>query len=403
MSGEKKGATDFVIELGVALHRFGAPAHRLESALTAVSRRLGLEGQFFSSPTQLHAAFGPIGQQATTLIRVDPGENNLEKLAALDALAGSVTRGKLAVEEGTAQVRQIVNAPPRYSPYLTVMAFALLSGAAAQFFGGAAYDLGVSCLIGSFIGLLAVLTSGGSSAARVFELLAAIVAAAIARIAAGLGLPVSAHIVTLAGLIVLIPGLTLTVAVAEIATRNLVSGTSRLSGAIVVFLEITFGVAIADTIAVRFLEPVSSGAPTALPPWTEPIALVLAACAITVLFRAHPRAVFGITIAATGAFYGARLGAWLLGPTLGASLGAFLVAGGSNVYARVADRPAMVPLVPGILLLVPGSLGFQSFSSMLQHDIVSGIDAAFAMGLAAISLVSGLLVANAVVSPRRNL
>ena len=69
----------------------------------------------------------------------------------------------------------------------------------------------------------------------------------------------------------------------------------------------------------------------------------------------------------------------------------------------MTDRIAMVPLVPGLLLLVPGSMGLRSMTSMLERDVVSGIDTAFAMILVSVSLVAGLLMANASVPPRRDL
>ena len=50
-------------------------------------------------------------------------------------------------------------------------------------------------------------------------------------------------------------------------------------------------------------------------------------------------------------------------------------------------------LVPGILLLVPGSIGYLSMSSLMQRNTVAGIDTAFTMVLTAVSLVAGLLIA----------
>jgi uncharacterized membrane protein YjjB (DUF3815 family) len=80
-----------------------------------------------------------------------------------------------------------------------------------------------------------------------------------------------------------------------------------------------------------------------------------------------------------------------------------LVAAGSNLYARKFNRPAAVPLVPGIILLVPGSIGFGSLSRFIERDVVSAIETAFNMGLVAVALVTGLLVANLVVPPRETL
>ena len=73
---------------------------------------------------------------------------------------------------------------------------------------------------------------------------------------------------------------------------------------------------------------------------------------------------------------------------------------GSNLYALWRDRPAQVPLTPGVLILVPGSVGFRSLASLLDRQVISGIDMAFTMVLVATALVAGILVANEIV-PRR--
>jgi uncharacterized membrane protein YjjP (DUF1212 family) len=391
------------MELGVALHRAGTPSDRLEGALSALAHSLGLNGQFFTTPTQIMAAFGEPGNQHTAMARVEPGDVDLDRLAALDALADAVIAGELALGPALVRVREIQAARARYAPPVIVLAFGLVSAAAGRFFDGGWWEIAAAGGIGLIIGALALLLARSVAGVRVYELGAAFVAAAAAHGIALAGAPVSFQIATLAGLIVLVPGFTLTVAMTELATRNLVSGTARLTLAAVAFLEIAFGVALAEQVMARVFGATPVVVPAALPAWTEPAALAVAALAVGVLFHVHPRSLPGVSVACVGAFYGARLGAVLLGPELGAFVGGFGVAVAANAYARIADRPALVPLVPGILLLVPGSLGYRSLSAMLADDVITGIDTAFAMILVAVSLVAGLLVANAVVSPRRNL
>jgi uncharacterized membrane protein YjjP (DUF1212 family) len=374
--------------------------------MRAVSRQLGIEGQFFSTPTAIIAAFGPLKQQRTHLVRVDPGEVHLEKLAALDRVAAEVGRGALPVADGAAQVEAIEAAPPRYGAALTVLAFGLFSAAAGRFFGGGLPEIAAGGSIGLVIGLLSLAFTRSYAGVPVFELIAALVSALAAHAAVSLGTPVSFHIVTLTGIIALIPGLTLTVAMAELATRNLVSGTARLTAAAISFLEIAFGVALAE----RLWQALGGAAPApdalvgaALPGWSEPVAVVVAALSVVVLDKAHPRAAPGVLAASVAAYYGARLGAVHLGPELGACVGAFVVTAGSNAHARVTGRTTLVMLVPGLLMLVPGSLGFRSVASLLERDVVTGIDTAFSMILIAVAIVAGLLVANATVPPRRTL
>ena len=69
---------------GHALHKSGYAAHSLEEILQKVCDRLGIIGQFFTTPTAIMASFGPLDHQQTHLIRVQPGELNLGRLSALD-------------------------------------------------------------------------------------------------------------------------------------------------------------------------------------------------------------------------------------------------------------------------------------------------------------------------------
>jgi uncharacterized membrane protein YjjB (DUF3815 family) len=211
-------------------------------------------------------------------------------------------------------------------------------------------------------------------------------------------------VVILAGLIVLIPGLSLTVAMKELATRNLISGSGRLAWAALVFLVIGFGVALGDRLARALATPPPMGIePIPLPGWTLLLALPLVAASFTVLFRALPKDGIWILAAAAIALVGGKLGGSLLGPELGALLGAVLVGAGSNLFGRIANRPTAIVQLPGLVLLVPGSIGFRSIAALLEGEILFGIEAAFKMTLVAVALVTGLLVANVLVPPRQDL
>jgi uncharacterized membrane protein YjjB (DUF3815 family) len=59
--------------------------------------------------------------------------------------------------------------------------------------------------------------------------------------------------------------------------------------------------------------------------------------------------------------------------------------------------------VPGIILLVPGSLGFRSFNLVLEHDVMLGLDTAIAVITALIALVAGILFGNLLMPTRRNI
>lgn len=394
-------AIDLMVRLARALHAYGTAAHVLEAALHRVARRLGLEAQFFATPTSVFAAFGAGAEQRLVLERLEPGEVDLGKLTDLDRLIDELVAGDLGAEEASARLSAIVERPARYGPVLTTVAYAAASASAARFFGGGWNEMAAAGAVGLVLGLLAALLGRSETGRRLFEPLGATAAAALATLLAVATGSVSAFVVTLAGLIVLVPGLTLTVALRELATRNLVAGSSRLAGAVTVFITIAFGVAFGGRAVEALLGAPPPVAPVPLGLPADALALAVSAAALTVLFRARPADLGWVLAAGALALTAGRAGTAFLGPELGALLAALAVGVGANLFARLARRPAAVMQVPALVLLVPGSIGFRSLSALLERETVAGVQTAFSMLLIAIALVTGLLLANAVVRPRR--
>lgn len=400
-AGER--AALLILALGRAAHENGAPAHRLEELMSLVAPRLGLAGQFLSTPTSLTAAFGEPPAQRTFLLRVEPASMNLGKLAELDDLIRDVAEGRAGVEEGLMRVERIRSAPPPYGAGLTLLCFAVASAGAARFFGGGWREMALAGAIGLATGGLAAVAARVPAFGRLYEPIAALAAALTAGAGAALLGQASPYVASIGGLIVLVPGLGLTMALTELATRNLVSGTARLAGVAVTFFGLAGGLALGAAIATRAWGVPANPPPVPLPGWTVWAALAVTPLALTVLFRARARDAGWILAAGVLAFVAARSGTAAFGSELGTFLAAATVAVATNLYARTLDRPAAVPLIPAILLLIPGSVGIRSISSLIERDVVEGVGLAFTLLLVAIALAAGILFANLAVSPRRGL
>ncbi|MBC8404469.1 MAG: threonine/serine exporter family protein [Planctomycetes bacterium] len=141
----------------------------------------------------------------------------------------------------------------------------------------------------------------------------------------------------------------------------------------------------------------------AWPVWVQPVALTVVGIALGILFQANLRDLPWITIAVLVPYLALETGIAQLGPEIGVFLAALLAGAGSNLYARVFDRPATITRLPGILILVPGSIGFLSITELMKGDPLIGLEQGFRMFVTALSLVSGLLVSNAVIPPRKAL
>ena len=396
---------ELVVRLGSALHRFGAPAHRLELALERVAASLGLEGSFLSTPTSLICAFTEGESRTTILERLEIGMVDLGRLGDLDQLAGDVARGDLAEEEAFRRVRELEAEPPRYGGVARVLASGLATSTAAVLLGGGAPEVMLALIAGVAVGLLFEVFMRSKTLSRLVPVGGAFLVAAFCGLAQseftrwvlwsdGFSVP----LVLVASLITLLPGLGVTVSVSELAQGSLVSGSARLFGAVLVFLMLAFGVALGS--GASGLELVERIPAATLGGWVLMASVQSAALSFVVLFNAATRDVIWIMGIGLLTFVLTRAATEQLGLELGTFTGAFGIGVWSNLFSRVTGRPAMIPRVTSVFLLVPGALGFRSVSSLLEQDALAGVQLAFTVGLVAVAIVTGLLVANALVRPR---
>lgn len=407
-----ESASQFLLELAHALQVHGTPANRLETSLQSVATRLGLEAQFFSTPTSLLVGIGPPVEQRVHLLRVEPGGPNLGHLSQLSAITRDVVEGTANPAEGSRRIASLLSSPPRWPLALRLFAFVLSSSAIACFLRVNRIDVGIAALLGLVTGLTVLFTARRDSLSHVTEILTAFIVSTIAFTIDAVTVTQSGYATSLAGLAVLLPGLMLTTALTELSAQHLSSGTARLMGAMVVFLALAFGIALGarfgsvvghllgaifpaihvDSSVATFVVPGSSN----LPAWTEWLALLIAPLSFTVLLNAERRDAGIIVVAAALAYITARTAGRAVGEELGAFLGALVVSAGSNLNARWLKRSAMVTLTPGLLVLVPGSIGFRSVTSMLGQDVQLGVTTAFRVALIGISLAGGVLAGNVV-------
>jgi len=395
-------SSHFILHLASALHAHGYSAHRLEAVLGEVAARLGVEAQFFTTPTSIFAAFGTQDAQRTHLMRVEPGEPNLGHLSRLDGIMSEVIDGRITASEGSTRIVALLAEPPRWNRWQTLCAFVVASAAVSCFFGVTVFEAFIAGALGLVAGLCALAASRNASLAPVLEPMTAGVVSTLAFFISGLTTSGNAYQTSLAGLIVLLPGLTFTIGLTELSTRHLASGTARLAGALVTFLGLGFGLALGAKAGALLAALVLNGDPAWIVEsprvawWTEVPAAVLAPLCFAVLLRADRKDVGWIVLAGIAAFVTSRFAGRAMGEELGAFLGALVVSAGSNLLERLRRASAMVTQVPGLLILVPGSIGFRSVTSMLDNETVLGVETAFRVAIIGISLAAGLLAGNVI-------
>ncbi|HEV2622716.1 MAG TPA: threonine/serine exporter family protein [Frateuria sp.] len=404
----------FLVELARRLHQYGTSAQRLETAIAGSALRLGLAADVWSSPTAIIISFAEVSRgeeglaQVTQVMRLSPGDVNLARLCEADAIADRAIAGELDLREGFRLLRVLGRPDTRRAQAAVVGSYGLSAASiAALFLHSSWVDLVVAGAIGLVIGLITVLSATRPRLAVASDAISALVATAGAIVVSAFVVPLAVKSVVLAALIVLVPGMSLTTAVREISSQHLVSGMARMGGAIATLLKLTFGTVAASQVCAALGIHPSARALPALPPWTDWPSLLIGALGFAILFRAArrdwPVVVGAVFVGYLATRWGGLLSGAIPGAPFGVFLGGLLLGALANLYARYMHRPGAVVREPGIILLVPGSVGFRSVSYLFERDTTLGMDSFILLITLLISLVAGLLFGDLLVSPRRSL
>lgn len=399
----------FVVDLARHLHAYGTTSQRMEAAIELVARKLALECQPWCNPTGIILSFSdparPAGESDTTrIIRPGLGDTNLRKLCEADRIAEDVINGRTGIAAGRAALRELDRPGGRRGQLMAALGFALASAAVAGLLRLPWLDIGTAGAIGLLIGALAVAAQSRPRLHESFEALAGLLAGTVAILVSSFVGPLNLNTVIIAAVIVLLPGMTLALSTNELTSRHLVSGTARFAGALMTILSLTTGIAIAFGVAeVAGIEP-QVRALRVQPEWVVWGALALAAYAFAVLFQAGRRdypLVMGAVIA--GYLISRFSGEWL-GPIAGVFLAALAATAAGNAYARWFNRPGALLRLPGIIILVPGSISLRGVISLVQsQDIGAGEAAAMAALNTLMALLAGLVFGNLLMPTRRSL
>lgn len=398
----------FLTELAERLHAYGTTAQRLEGALLGVADRLDIECEPWVNPTGMILSFrDPTDSEAadfTRVIRMPPGDTDLSRLVRADRIAEDVLAGNMGVAEGRDALERIDLPRTLRWRIMQVAAFAMVAGAVGCLLRLPWLDIATAAVAGLGIGILDQLSQGKQRLREPLEALAGMLAAAIAVLVASFIGPINLNTVIIAAVIVLLPGMALTNAVNELTSQHLVAGTARLAGAITTILKLTIGTMLTLTLAGLIgLEPVVHYA-RPQPDWVEWIGLLIGGYAFAVAFRAAKRDYPLVMIAATMGYLISRIGGELWGDVAGVFLGAFGMTVAGNLYARWMNRPGALIRLPGIILLVPGSVSFRGLISLMQQqDLSAGQAALMAVVNILMALIAGLMFGNLLLPPRRNL
>jgi uncharacterized membrane protein YjjP (DUF1212 family) len=387
-------ATELLLLFARVGHAAGYPTAELEERVLALAGAFGLgDVEVSATPTLVEVSLGSLPRQRTYTLRVRPTSVDLDAIGRLDELVQEALDGRLEGAAALVALGQVRDTPLARPWPLVLAAYAIAGTALTPVLGGGWREAVGAALVGLVVGALVLSTSRTARTEPMVAPIAAVAASFCAALLVRLGVDASADVITLAALVTLLPGMTLTIGMRELATEHLQSGVANTASALVQLFGLAFGVAVGRSIASTWFGELAGPAPA--PAWLvlQLAAALLAAVAFTVTLRARSRDVVVMGAAACLAVGANEVGAKLFGDEAAVFVAAVVVGVAGGLVGTLLRRSTLVFVVPGVLMLVPGSAGFSSVLQLLSDQTVSGITAGFDTFVTAMSIAYGLMVA----------
>jgi len=385
----------FLLELADALHGASVPTPDIEDRVHAASRALGVSLDAFVLPSAVFLSEGP-----PTLRRIDFESHwNLRRMEALRALCDALVQGRLDLAGARAELARIMAQPWRFSRPRVVLAYGVYSVAVTARVGGGWREIAAGVLVGLLAGLIHV----GAAVNRPVDLLKSFVAAlagGLATYALALALPPFDFALSLfGGVALLVPAMLLTIGTWEMADGGVEAGLIRLAYAMLRFLLIGVGLAVATNVA-RLFPHIAARAAAPLPWPVVTLLVAMGGVVLTMCLQGRARDAPWTAAGALLAFGVHAVTKAVLGGDGSPLLASLILGLGGALAYRAWGQALGTVVVPGLLQLAPGFIGTKAVLRLLRGAQSGELATFFQVVTTSLELTIGLMLALVIVRPR---
>jgi uncharacterized membrane protein YjjP (DUF1212 family) len=374
----------------------GGPTSRLEEKLMQAGQTHGYPTEVYATPTGMFVSVKYQDQIMTGFERILGNETNFTDMLFYDNILEKFSSGSMSPDEAKQKLRQFKSR--RYSFFLVTFCTLLIGFIASYLRFGELLGGVLSGLICAFIYVLNRPLIVKLRFSGVFTDFVGSLVAFFLSVIAGFTLNLPATVFVIGSLILIVPGLTLTSAISELADHNFVSGTVKLMKAILILVAMGVAYLLIENILQSMgydtnllVQTVSGTGAIAKQTVLKTFGRILLIASFCIYFntpwRAMPGAVFCglLSILVLDQFTDPR---YFVMASFSASMTVGLV---SLFFARIYGWPSQVFSTPGILSLVPGLLALSSFYTITESPTQGAI--AYRVALSAGAIVFGLFSA----------
>lgn len=387
---------NLIVKIGNALHKFGCSSLRVETYIQDVSKHIGVEVSCQVTTNTLNYQIeDPQTKERQVILQYIPlGSNDLGKLANLHKELQKAFKEGYDYETITQNIDSVMTKKKIYSEIVTALAYTIIPPSFLALIGASWITFIFSFLMGILGYFITKGVSRFNTSRYTLEFYTAFICSFIGCLCKYFIPELDVIELSLASVILYVPGLTISIALEEISFNQFNSGTGFLFNAIMVFLKLFIGVYLGMSLGKYFFNLENDIYINELPKWLHFIALPILSAGLGVVFNTKIKdLVIGLLLAVI-AFWGPMMFQDNIGWIFGTFISAFLITLLSITISRLKNVPPSVYLLQGIVILVPGSRLFMGLSHQFTNDPIIDNPSIGTSGLLMFcAIVVGMLVA----------
>ena len=404
----------FLIRMAQLYQFYGSPAHTTEESTRRAAEGLGVQLNIKSLPSFMMATFASQDTNETVFQTTYNG-NHLKKLELVDIVARRCAAGQYAgnnLNDGISELDRIMMAPDPWSlPVLLVMNSVSHGLSAPVLFNGGWRDGLLSAILGCFTSLcrLRLESMISPKLKQLNGFFSCVLNSFLVRIIQiHLDPSVCFYPSVVSSLLCILPGLGITLGAIEISQSQIVAGTARMVNSFFTTILLAIGISMGSQIAFHIYETplgLMQGHPETLDRWHSLMMFPLLSFSSTFLVNSSSGHWFSQVVTSTFGFlvYSTCLQLrFTVEMTI--TLSALVIAVVGHFFSMYNRRPSLIPILSGLLLLVPGGLSVRGAALSLVGGEEGGETGSIAISVitVATSISIGVFVANVLVHPGRN-
>ncbi|TDQ19026.1 uncharacterized membrane protein YjjP (DUF1212 family) [Algoriphagus boseongensis] len=399
-------AWNFIMKVGLAAHKYGATSGRLEFLLKGLAQDFGYKGNFKSTPVEIR-----FGLQETTdapkraeVLATPPSNIDLDKLARLGDVLNEINAGTLSLNDAAPRIDAIDQIPPPWGKFPSMLGYVFTGFGFALLLGAGWTDTLLAAVFSLIVyGIVLLSPRLGTTAVKWMPLTSALVVGFLSGLIKHWVPDLNLVLVILCGVIMLLPGYAISLGTGELVTKQVKSGLYNLKSGLTALVKQIAGAIIGVRLASVFVT-IGAEAPQAPvdPKWIIlffPLLLV----GLALAFQVPRRDLAWSVLVSAIAYLGVLGGSSIMNANLGNLLGTILAVIVGSLWSLKTSRPASIVVMPAILLLVGGTIGFRGLATMASGNMVLGLEQFFQMFIVALTIMVGVLIGLFIMRPKPNL